>query len=407
MKFVSIALIVQFLSVSGAESLVWNSIIMIPSCTSGQETNIVYPVSNGDVHIFRNCDFLTRINYLHQIKYSNGTLSPPNILDKERFYSYKYDNYPVLSVGVSRSEQHLIFTYHGSRVRSVRRCDFNNFNGCTDIFYTESTNGGKNWIDPIRLPKPVMNDTINRYSPSIVYEKDTGRVYIAYASSGNNIFSISIREPNKSTFEYPIDVPVSMSIAKLKLLQTHDKQTSKKYLHLFFTQKSDKSLYYTRSSDGGKTWNTAVKILGEITVNRQFEIIGGIEAAELTIYIQYYKSPDIRLMFSKNNGISWESSFKSGSDLNNLNSLAICGNKEKAYILSMSAKSGTGNGYVRYNILYERFFKNLKYPFDRAPETNQPNIQCIYNGNNRYNVTAILVELKKSIVHLAQGVMST
>ena len=250
-----------------------------------------------------------------------------------------------------------------------------------------------------------MNDPVQRYFPSVIYEKDTGRVYIAYFTLDNASISISIREPNKSTFEYPLAIPFSVhkNLQKLKIVVTRDKQSSKRYLHIFYSKES--SLYYIRSNDGGKTWNPTIELLKNVKFNKRLEIIADIEAAESTIYVQYYKSPDIRLMFSKDNGFTWESSFKSGSDRYGLNSFGICGNKEKTYVISMNADYKRGNPYIRCNLLYERFFRNLKYPFPRTSEVAQPNLQCIYNDKNQYNVAAILPHSEKSIIYFVQGTM--
>ena len=406
MKIISI-LLLNFLTVSAEESIAWEPIRMLKSCSDEYEHNTVYLVPNGDVHLFRDCSCYSRLKYIHQIKYANGTLGSFKILDEDRTLHYAPINFTSLSIEGSKDGKHLIFTYYGSRGRRANNCNKYNDSGCIDVLYIESFNGGKDWTEPLLLPKQVENDRIHRYNPSIVYEKDTGRIYIVYTSLQN--FSISVREPNKSTFEYPITTsfPDKMTIEKLKFLQTFDRETSNKYLHLFFAEKMESSIYYTRSSDGGKTWTKFTKFLEKVTINDRLEVIAGIEAAESTIYIQYHQSPDIKVMFSKDNGFSWESPFKSGSDLKSLNSLAICGNKEKAYVISVHNKIGIGNEYIRCNTIYERYFRNLNYPFTKFISPSQPNIRCIYNDKNQYNVTALLIDNKRKLTYMAQGVMST
>ena len=397
-KLLLLNLILQF--VSAAESIIWDPVIMLQSCAYEDESSIVYPIYNGDVHIFRDCK-TDNLRYVHQIRYSNKTLSKFKYLDEGR--RCNLIKTAVLSVGGSKDGKNLIFTYHGTRSKNGVRCNYYDPTGCNDIFYTESINGGESWTNPILLPKLNMNDPVQRYFPSVIYEKDTGRVYIAYFTLDNASISISIREPNKSTFEYPLAIPFSVhkNLQKLKIVVTRDKQSSKRYLHIFYSKES--SLYYIRSNDGGKTWNPTIELLKNVKFNKRLEIIANIEAAESTIYIQYFKSPDIRLIFSKDNGFTWESSFKSGSDNFGLNSLGICGNKEKAYVISMNANYKMGNKYIRCNVLYERFFRNLKYPFDRTPGAVQPNIQCAYNDKNKYTVAAILSDSGKGITYFAHS----
>eukprot|EP00829_Urostomides_striatus_P001655 TRINITY_DN1181_c0_g1_i8.p1 TRINITY_DN1181_c0_g1~~TRINITY_DN1181_c0_g1_i8.p1 ORF type:complete len:228 (-),score=34.22 TRINITY_DN1181_c0_g1_i8:64-747(-) len=61
-------------------------------------------------------------------------------------------------------------------------CDQNSVDGCFDIFFTESSNGGKTWSVPIPVPRTGMELPLNRTNPKILAINETQQILITYTS---------------------------------------------------------------------------------------------------------------------------------------------------------------------------------------------------------------------------------
>ncbi len=76
----------------------------------------------------------------------------------------------------------LFVVFQAARGRLTQSCIYPLFaQGCRDIFFVESADGGKTWSQSTVVPRQNMSDIANRQYPSLLYIKEKDRLAIFYA----------------------------------------------------------------------------------------------------------------------------------------------------------------------------------------------------------------------------------
>jgi len=301
-----------------------------------------------------------------------------------------------LSAKISEDGKHLVVAFTGYRLSSYGRCNNDNIgDGCMEILFTESLDGGGNWTTPIKMNRDDMNDRRERIQPAIFLE-DTGKVYLMYTLDPS--FFISVRQPNTKDFEKEKNLTTTYELGPKYLGQSIE--GSKKHMHLIWNPHiSDYTIYHMRSSDDGQTWSAPKKLAeGEYT--------DPISSARVTkegkVFLQYFKGIDIKIVLSKDHGNTLELPVRMGSDNGNNNAFDICGKGNEERIISFNVKRLFGGGYLRYMIPGSKDHHILEYPFHNFKDIDSVHLSCMHK-EKQYTIFIILKEKNSNDIHFAYG----
>lgn len=364
-------------------------------------TSVTSPT--GHTHIFMS-DY-NRQGIFYQRLLPTGDLTGRASIAPYHTYSPK----PDLSAKGCDNGTHLLLAYHKPRGSSSSSCDDAYRSGCFEIYFTESFTGGDTWTSPIRMNRTDMNDPVQRYSPSLTFEKNTGRVYIAYKR--NNILAIAVREPGDTTFgpeKYFLD---KNNIYSMYLDHTIDSADSKAHLHLVWYFESPRALYHTKSIDGGQTWTNDVRLVEGITSKDPPAVAIDTQASEGRIYVQYLQGRELRMIWSKNHGKKWDGPFKVENTMNGLANTAMCGLNGTGLIFSVGEKIQGEPGFVRYMDPSHKsaVWEKIQYPFPEVSSVSHaryPEVSCAYTGNDTYLLTLQVRNLNGNLYYLARGTLA-
>ena len=146
-----------------------------------------------------------------------------------------------------------------------------------DIYFRESLNEGNDWSAPIKISKE--DDLNNRFDPFITIERDTGRVILAFLN--NDWINFAIRDPNQKEFGTPYKINIKEKAVHLIAKATFDKNNSKRYIHLFFTNSRLNGVYYVRTDDKGTPLTAEIILVRNIDIEKPLSILSEIGRAHV------------------------------------------------------------------------------------------------------------------------------
>jgi hypothetical protein len=217
-----------------------------------------------------------------------------------------------MSAQISKDGNHVMLAVQMNRDTKEKHCYYTSV--CIEVYFTESFNGGETWSNPIVMTRANMTDPVNRMYPSMLYEHDTGRVYIGYKKE--HLIGIAVREPNDTVFkEIETDLWTGKNDVTVALRQTIEKK-GKKYLHVVWQFTRGEIIKYSRSADDGKAWSEAVTIAEAQDSRFPVNVAVNNDAVEGVMYVQYFHTVDksIRMVWTKGHGIKWSFLLVVGAD---------------------------------------------------------------------------------------------
>eukprot|EP00826_Nyctotherus_ovalis_P049572 TRINITY_DN6005_c0_g2_i2.p1 TRINITY_DN6005_c0_g2~~TRINITY_DN6005_c0_g2_i2.p1 ORF type:complete len:310 (+),score=52.34 TRINITY_DN6005_c0_g2_i2:76-1005(+) len=246
--------------------------------------NLVYQMTpDGSLHLFWKKDQSGFTGYVYQVLLANGTL-----VDKAVIPVDYYTTILVLSsLQMSDNGQHILLAFEGGAIDPKGEGSDNYVKN----FFFESFNGGKDWTEPA-LIHGRPNDYIARHFPSMVFEKDTGRVYVLYRRAENTYYgkffnlSLAVRQPGKTQFDSEIILPLVNDTFDFSLVQTADKTSSKRYLQAIVKTREG-LLMFSRSEDNGKTWSNFEGIVKYGNKYNKLRVVADSRVIEERVYAQY------------------------------------------------------------------------------------------------------------------------
>lgn len=290
-----------------------------------------------------------------------------------------------MSVDMSANGRHILVAYASYRN--------------SDIYLTESFNGGGTWTRPVSVSNSAGGRS--KMKPSVLLEKDTGRVYVQYVEVWNRW--LAVREPEAWWFNPQVLISNRGLAYGGYLGQSIDEKNWKRYLHLVYHEEymNKRRMLYMKSSNRGRDWTKPEVIEPNTDIVLPLSVATDIEGR---IYIQYHIGNGFKISWSKNHGSNWESPLSPGSGPLTRHALTLCGKGFKEKLFSLSGKLPYGTGFLRYMSVDEKKFKALKYPFPDLREIVSAHVSCACNENGQYVVVAVLQDYLVNKTFVAYGV---
>eukprot|EP01022_Parablepharisma_sp_SALTPOND_P014153 TRINITY_DN1904_c0_g1_i3.p1 TRINITY_DN1904_c0_g1~~TRINITY_DN1904_c0_g1_i3.p1 ORF type:complete len:410 (-),score=12.66 TRINITY_DN1904_c0_g1_i3:21-1250(-) len=197
------------------------------------------------------------------------------------------------------------------RVKAEDPCNMEQPSGCFDVFFRESVDSGQTWSDPIRIPRPDMNDAAIRLFPTIVYIKETGRLYLFYryslADESNKAIGYVTRPAGSTVFSQERLIFQGRQIM-LGIGAGYTFHNGRTTLHLAWREALT-ALMYTSSSDG-ITWKAPTK---EATMSIEMEYLAftPVLTQHDHLFLSYIGEDWMGyLLHSKDQGENWSKPIK-------------------------------------------------------------------------------------------------
>ena len=299
-----------------------------------------------------------------------------------------------------RSEDIQIISFIFSARRSKKndtRCDNEDTNGCKEIFIVESINDGWNWSKPIMAPRGNMHDEIHRHSPSMVYDRESGTIYIVYTitpKDGPSTIGLIKKKVGATTYDKEmvlnLDNIYSWSQPKITVTNPEKKMT---VLHLsILGSKTDHfSVFYTRAVNNTDKWES-VKDLADGKSSKHFNAISAVGMAGVNdLYLAYTSDKQSFLRISENNGEVWSEPYTINKDAGIVPFMRACGQTKTLGALISIYSENNFNDYGFY--YYNRTSKTLGSfvtPFKDLKSTRHiPMFDCTGLSEETLSYTAV------------------
>lgn len=381
-------------------SFKWDPIVLKSYADSGAGIK-AESTSDGVLHIIGQQYNTTFKGFTYHKLYPNGTLT-------QSFISLSPNNHPhpSLSFQVSRDGRQILLAYEGRRNGSSTKPQY-----ITEVFFIESADGGTSWSQPVKMVREDMEDSVYRSKPWLLLEKDTGRVYVGYIYANmhgtirDNHVMLSIREPGKKTFEAEFIIPGNFCPHSTSLGYTVDKETGKRYLHMFWTVQHE-GMHYTHSTDNGKTWRKSILIGHGSSIKTPPPAAINVDASPCFIYTQH-GAHDLMVAWSSNHGLSMQNQIKVYSGSAHRNSLTMCGDEGRGIVVTVDVKHSGAAGYVGFMQVGSKRFVSLPYPFAKMDlySTTYPEVACAHLGNNQYSIVFVVENYRRKFTYLVHGTL--
>lgn len=239
--------------------------------------------------------------------------------------------------------ENLFLSWATSRTQEGKECNRDDRSKCSDIFFSESKNGGISWTTPIRVGREDMNDPVNRDFPRLLYVKETGRIYIFYSRFDD--------EKHSYVIGYVTKPAGSIILTKERLLPfEHEKvfhvaytiRNAETVIHLVF-KNSNNDYMHTQSIDI-MNWKAPAKICQGSAGNAGFAngLVSNTQISKSNLFFGFTKEFVGFFVFSTDNGDTWSTPIKLSETGHLMISLAYCGTEalQKLFIVTLQQAPG-------------------------------------------------------------------
>lgn len=156
------------------------------------------------------------------------------------------------------------------------------FSARNAIMFTESTNGGRSWSQPVSItPQPIAD-----YMIDMVYVTETGQLSVFFYTNadtlGHNVFVVS-RAPGSGSFSSGVLVGPRADDDSWTHAAGYSTYLSRCYMHVAYGQIGARLILYVRSGDCGKTWPEP----RELNIDRGVVAVHSLVTKENYVYIAY------------------------------------------------------------------------------------------------------------------------
>lgn len=192
---------------------------------------------------------------------------------------------------------------------------------------------------------------------------------------------------------------------------TIDVETSKRYVHLFGVGLKER-IMYRRSENHGLSWTKPYTAISEVKGVTQIKAATNTQAEEGGIYVQYRCEDKAHVIFSKDHGKTFRTSFRVGFDDFNVpftRDLSMCGLDGKGIVLSGVSNKVFGDSYIQYLPLRNQYvyFRRLPYPFwkRRFGIFRDTAAVCRHMGSDEYSIVFIEHNPMIHVAYFAHGIL--
>jgi len=369
------------------------------------EFNSIQPM-----HIYH--DISSQIGYLKILSFDNGNkmsfvsrkifpdsniISPFTIIDKEfDIFTDEFGNMNILHVSFENGRDHISVW---SRTRNYGLCTEDHTDGCEEVYYSETKDNGQTWGKPVPVPRKEMNDWVERRIPSVIYIKETGRVFIFYNAFHRSTLKSSIafvtRPLGSSIFTNEVSFDVTAKSFEMHT-PVYTISNNIATLHVFWTEEFSYSLttfMYTKGVNG-LNWEKPRKLY-EIkdAICRKFWALSDHSIDSKAIHLILSKHMDrgekmIIIISSYDEGETWNEPLEFTNTVDVLTA-AICGTSDSPVILM--------NGFVDFPnevhsfwmyFVNKEVFVEFDQPFEGIEGVATTSISC-GNYNEQLYIRAL------------------
>lgn len=264
---------------------------------------------------------------------------------------------------VSSDQKHVAVVYTTRQPSNY--CGYSPFNFCSQVFFIESRDGGKNWSEPISVSGNGL-ERYNRLNASIAMDH-LGRIYIAYQISSKpnaNSFSyigLAFRDVHTSVFKTSVVPSTPPVMHTLSLALTTERGS---WVHLFVQANGD--LLYSRSANNGEEWSKFRIIEDGLEGHRIQTLATSLYLWESGLFLQVNDNEKGLLVWSKNHGATFEASLRMPYKVDHDSKLSVCSSSR--VVLSSHYNS---EGLPTISILHKKnAFEKKQSPFSIVMEKN-------------------------------------
>jgi len=306
----------------------------------------------------------------------------------------------------------IIVVFSGARMSGEAECTEKNPDGCIDMFYKQSKDGGVTWSLSIPVPRNDMKDVVHRLNPQLMQIKETGRTWILYMKNDTSQDYASLRyvcrAPGSDLFDKELQL---LPGEKRYPVATYTNNGKIQILHVVWIELVEKNYigYYSRSLDNGKTWTQPAAIMKRTKTEREIprmNIFSGRTAPGFVFMV----FPDMQytkwlIQWSHDNGATWSSDTVALNYYKYL-SASVCAVtvlhlETELFMVSENDDQGE---FGAFSVNKASYYKG-ETPFVRTDNKTGPIIACMPDGKKKQIIVKALVtggETGKALYHTTQ-----
>eukprot|EP01022_Parablepharisma_sp_SALTPOND_P012646 TRINITY_DN1628_c0_g1_i3.p1 TRINITY_DN1628_c0_g1~~TRINITY_DN1628_c0_g1_i3.p1 ORF type:complete len:405 (-),score=7.57 TRINITY_DN1628_c0_g1_i3:105-1277(-) len=279
-----------------------------------------------------------------KVYYPNGTFSDFVMIDSGKEYFHG-------ALKASKDGSEIIVAQTAFRDASAP-------NPVRDVFVAYSRGGWNNWTNMVPVKRPNMNDTTQRYLPSIVYINETYpscAFFIFSTSNGTSGIACMRFSPDRTQF---FDEAIAYTSDDHKILAHSTAHTTEGgfTVHLAWILSNSSILYSYRH--GGPIWSPP-KVIGTNASNitPSIHLMTNQEAPSSYLYLTYIGADGFGyLLISPDKGQTWLEPVKLTNNTVDALSPALCGTQRSQSIFFLASFDKKVKFY-EYNIPHERILQ--------------------------------------------------
>jgi hypothetical protein len=270
--------------------------------------------------------------------------------------------------------KHIFLMYHTFRDRSLkeRTCEEADKGGCLEIDFTESKDGGLTWSAPVLMQRSNMNDAASRFAASVVFVKETGRLYLFYVKqmNGQDQIAFVTRPPGSITFS-PEKIVLQTYYRQYVPGATYTMKANKPIIHLVYPVDEGKIMY--AYSENAIEWKNPIVIANKVI--NCLPLISNSDVSNGTLFFGYVDNEEIPyLLTSEDHGVKWSAPFKASNKPAFEGDLDLCGTPQNQKLFFVAADRALENVFSIYDPLTK------KITFEKPPFGNMkmgyPSVSC-------------------------------
>jgi len=180
-----------------------------------------------------------------------------------------------------------------------------------EVYFSESNDNGISWSKPVKIQRENMDDIYERETQSLVYVKETGRIYIFYLyhkiRESLTFIGIVTRPAGSTIFstEKLYFTNIDYLIYAVKCAYTLENSRTRLHLIMHVSKDGENLIQYS-SSDDGFSWTEPKKILNFYAANSVFVDVHPNPISKI-IHMIYPNTYSTSTMISSyDNGNTWK-----------------------------------------------------------------------------------------------------
>ncbi len=258
------------------------------------------------------------------------------------------------------------------------------------VSFCESADFGRTWTPRSR----VASDDEDKYLADMVYERETGRVFVFLTTRDSLELRVVSRAPGSVAFSAETKLadlgsPVESNEARAGY--TAKPQQNAYYVHVVYVGTTFGALMYLRSQDNGATWSVPREIAGGAKAFQVSQVLGTSEA----IYVSYVSGEGLgMLLYSTDHGATFSKPITLVTKNTPENSAGIseCAGK-KGLLATFVPRKLAGPAYALWNTATMKP-EIRATPYDGLTDVTYAGVTCVMDtdGTRKTTTTTVIHE---------------